>query len=264
VSDTSRRLIERKWIIAAGWTPAMIKAFLSAPEVCHERCAGWEWIVHSFNYDEWIGQQNNPLVKAWLAKLSDKRALKQAKLNSKRTLRLIHEMLQDEHDIEQRVTDGWLAEELRRVQAEELRERDKLRAAVLPEIERLKDRIAADPRPNDIRDFFRRWKEVTGYRVTDVLGIRPNLSAIKALIIEQTLMTAKARCWPCGIKRGAFAFSHYSSVVYVDTQYGQVSFHVAQSAYADLPAYAGEWSGQNDSAEILEKVFGDCERKRAA
>jgi hypothetical protein len=264
VSDTSRRLIERKWIIAAGWTPAMIKAFLSAPEVCHERCAGWEWIVHSFNYDEWIGQQNNPLVKAWLARLSDKRALKQAKLNSKRTLRLIHEMLRDEHEIEQRVTDGWLAEELRRVQAEELRERDKLRAAVIPEIERLKDRIAADPTPNDIRDFFRRWKEVTGYRITDVLGIKPNLSAIKALIIEQTLMTAKVRCWPCGIKRDAFAFSHYSSVVYVDTQYGQVSFHVAQSAYADLPAYAGEWSGQNDSAEILEKVFGDRVRKRAA
>jgi hypothetical protein len=53
----------------------------------------------------------------------------------------------------------------------------------------------------------------------------------------------------------------YSSVLYVDTPQGQVSFHFLPGALGDLPQYAGKWSGQCDTAQILGRLFEPIQQR---
>lgn len=104
-----------------------------------------------------------------------------------------------------------------------------------------------------IAEYYIRWADCNGYR--KILnrvetGIKPALAAYKKTILETVLERAKREDWPCGIQRDPEARGKYDHVIYIDSPYGQISWHVEPSKYADLPEYSGKWSGNKGESEI--------------
>jgi hypothetical protein len=110
-----------------------------------------------------------------------------------------------------------------------------------------------------IAEFYKRWADCNGYR--KILnrveaGMKPALAAYKQSIIETVLERAKRESWPYGIQGDPEARGKYDQVIYIDSPYGQISWHVELSKYADLPEYKGKWSGKKGESEIaLRRLF---------
>jgi hypothetical protein len=111
-------------------------------------------------------------------------------------------------------------------------------------------RIISAPSSSDIRMFFRRWREVSGYGPKDET-LRSILAPGKESLVRSTLALAERHNWLHGRRHDTKAFNKYSDVVYVDTPLGQASFHVMPGLYSTLPVYGGEWNGLHNTPAIL-------------
>jgi len=120
-------------------------------------------------------------------------------------------------------------------------------------------RISSGPSPSDLRMFFRRWKEVTGYGPKDE-ELRELLAPAKEALIKHMLTMAQRQGWTHGRRHDPAIHSKYCGVVYIDTPKGQVSFHVLPQAHDTLPTYEGQWSGLHNTPEILASLHApsDC------
>jgi hypothetical protein len=119
----------------------------------------------------------------------------------------------------------------------------------------------ANPSPQTIRSFFRGWKKVTGYGPGKDSVIRTELSTAKTALMRHVLSLAQGQGWTYGQAHDMRVQNGYSSVLYVDTPQGQVSFHFLPGALGDLPQYAGKWSGQCDTAQILGRLFEPIQQR---
>lgn len=117
------------------------------------------------------------------------------------------------------------------------------------------------PSSEMIAEFYERWGKSNGYRkIHDRVetGIKPALVAYKEKIIETVLERAKRENWPYGIQRDSKARGKFDHVIYIDSPYGQISWHVQLSKYDDLPKYKGKWTGNKGESEAaLGRLFGD-------
>jgi hypothetical protein len=121
------------------------------------------------------------------------------------------------------------------------------------------------PTPKTIREFYSRWKKVSGYGVNDPHNWKPYLATAKEVLITNVVSRAKREGWTVGWAWDSFARASFSRIVYVDTPLGQVSFHVGEGTYSDLPHYFGSWSGIRNSDEILARLYApDYVEKSAA
>ena len=116
-------------------------------------------------------------------------------------------------------------------------------------------RIISGPSSSDVRMFFRRWKEVTGYGSKDKT-LRDILVPAKEALVKQMLTAAEHQGWTRGRRADPRIRSEYSDVIYIDAPKGQMSFHVLPGTYPGLPEYPGEWSGLRNTPEIVASLFG--------
>ena len=76
------------------------------------------------------------------------------------------------------------------------------------------------------------------------------------MLIETVLERAKRNNWPYGIQRDSKARGKYNHAIYVESPYGQISWHVQQGQYDDLPEYKGRWTGHKGESEAaLKRLF---------
>jgi hypothetical protein len=120
------------------------------------------------------------------------------------------------------------------------------------------------PSSEMIAEFYMRWADCIGYRkkLNRVeTGTKLALAAYKETLIEAVLERAKRENWPYGIQRDSEARGKYNHVIYVESPHGQISWHVQQGKYDDLPEYDGKWTGNvGESETALKHLFTDESR----
>ena len=107
--------------------------------------------------------------------------------------------------------------------------------------------------PETIREFYARWKKVTGYMVSDDNNWKYYLAQAKQVLVAHVVDNAKWEGWNLGWARGGLG--EHNRILYIDTPLGQVSFHIDSQSYSDLPYYSGQWSGIRNSDEILTQLY---------
>ena len=112
---------------------------------------------------------------------------------------------------------------------------------------------AGTPSSEMIAEFYKRWEKSNGYR--KILNrvereTKPALAAYKEIIIQTVLERAKRENWPYGIQRDSEARGKYDHVIYIDSPYGQISWHVQPSEYDDLPKYKGKCGAQRRRSHL--------------
>jgi hypothetical protein len=116
------------------------------------------------------------------------------------------------------------------------------------------ERVIDSPTPADIRFFFRRWQEVTGYGARDE-SLRETLAPAKKALIQMLVKMAIENGWTHGHRIDWTVHNPYKNVIYIDTPLGQISFHVRYDKYRDLPPYEKEWSGIHNTPELVTALF---------
>ena len=140
-----------------------------------------------------------------------------------------------------------------------LKGEDSLIAAIRQRVEL--ECVKGEPSSEMIAEFYRRWGKSNGYR--KILnrveaGIKPALAGYKEMIIQTMLERAKRENWPYGIQRDSKARGKHNHVIYIESPHGQISWHVQQSKYDDLPEYKGEWTGNmGESEAALMRLYID-------
>ena len=107
-----------------------------------------------------------------------------------------------------------------------------------------------------IREFYRLWSAGAGY--CNPKGVLRRLIApVKNRIVRILLHLARCGGWAHGVGFDGKG----NKVIYLDTPYGQVSFHLTIYEGAEYPKYAGIWSGVRNSDEILIQLFDSLNRQ---
>lgn len=78
----------------------------------------------------------------------------------------------------------------------------------------------------------------------------------KRALIDRTLKLAERRGW--NVSRShhpAASNGSYSWVIYVETPWGQASWHVGADEHAEIPDLNVKWSGIRNSEQVLEMVY---------
>jgi len=101
-----------------------------------------------------------------------------------------------------------------------------------------------------VREFYRLWSAGAGY--CNCKGVlRRIVAPVKQRLIRILLHLARRGGWVYGVGLDGAR----QKVLYVDTPFGQVSFHLLSYEGADYPSYTGTWSGIRNSDEILIRLF---------
>jgi hypothetical protein len=104
------------------------------------------------------------------------------------------------------------------------------------------ERVLQAITPETIGAFYAAWREVKGNESPKALYKELLVPAKKAIVMD-VLRRAKAAGW---------VYGYSGDVLYVDTPFGQVSWH---GDYGPAPVYPGEWSGVRHSDTVLQQLY---------
>jgi hypothetical protein len=101
-----------------------------------------------------------------------------------------------------------------------------------------------------VREFYRLWSAGAGY--CNRKGVlRRIIAPVKKRLIRILLHLARCRKWAYG----AGSDGKQNKVLYIETPFGQVSFHLMPYEGKEYPKYTGSWSGLHNSDQILIQLF---------
>jgi hypothetical protein len=112
---------------------------------------------------------------------------------------------------------------------------------------------------NYIREFYRLWLAGSGY--CNRKGVlRRIIAPVKKRLIRILLYLARSHKWPYGVGSDG----EHKKVLYIETSFGQVSFHLMSYEETAYPKYTGSWSGLHNSDQILIQLFDSLQGAQAS
>ena len=119
-------------------------------------------------------------------------------------------------------------------------------------IRRLVAKVCSRPTAGATLQFFKLWRENTGFgkvRDGEIVSI---LSDAKSALLRFAVEMARKNGWPHGVSRDSGSRSQFNMVVYVESPAGQLSFLVKPgSPYAELPPHDLPWSELKNTPAFL-------------